>query len=765
MARISQLHLNKSPETSVCHDDEDSDGVKQDPLFKDFNRQHPFYTGFNTRNSERKLEMDDRQTNHEFRETSDTRTQRNDAVAPVINTVSRKNITMRRSQGRTKDRESVGAPSIPVDKLISRRVKPREKDRAYAEEVRGTSQTPAALVQPDLLSQRRNLNAAGLSDHDVRTAGLSDHDVREFRTPISHASLRRPDITRSYFPSAELNPDLRTKLNQMWVEKLDVDDRLQAALDADNEREYRALQGQYDVINDLMHALIQSHNSPIPPQPSHGSSSAPSASRIKPWNNKESSFTIYLQTTEITVPWTVWPPMPVALLVPAAASVLAMCGRVIAPQHISLLYLDEVLNTSYGRLSDYDIRNEDTVLVETTMTGGGFLTPDRSPQGTGMDAKPKPTGDPRGHDNVFPRTEPGHNEHRANRESGMDNRAYDKLKQTFKCPKFSGQPKDWKQWNKGLQRYLSIWELDHVLDPDFFDNLPLTADKIRDNKLVYYIIEDATQGSPLAASYIRQAPNQNGFEAYYTLHDGFVFAGSTASTVLLNELANFRFKANESPTELIMRLEELFQDLEMLPDNSAMVFNDTQRIGYLLGALRHETQWAGVASTIVSAQLKGDMTFQRACGELKIRCEADQAYNMIDKQVIRRKKAYKATVVVEGNGGSEAEVEPAAKEDVQALVSSAAKRLNKVDGSDPVKTSAGGRKKRGKKIYENKECIAKGCKTLSTFPLCGLHYHSLMSGKTPGVELDNNWGTATYNTGTDSIEYPEKVPETIRPKQ
>jgi hypothetical protein len=40
-----------------------------------------------------------------------------------------------------------------------------------------------------------------------------------------------------------------------------------------------------------------------------------------------------------------------------------------------------------------------------------------------------------------------------------------------------------------------------------------------------------------------------------------------------------------------------------------------------------------------------------------------------------------------------------------------------------------------------------------------------MSGKTPGVELDNNWGTATYNTGTDSIEYPEKVPETIRPKQ
>ncbi len=62
--------------------------------------------------------------------------------------------------------------------------------------------------------------------------------------------------------------------------------------------------------------------------------------------------------------------------------------------------------------------------------------------------------------------------------------------------------------------------------------------KTDDNKLVYYILEDATQGSPLASSYIRQAPIKNGFEAYYTLHDGFVFAGTTTSTILLNELAN-----------------------------------------------------------------------------------------------------------------------------------------------------------------------------------------------------------------------------------
>jgi hypothetical protein len=65
------------------------------------------------------------------------------------------------------------------------------------------------------------------------------------------------------------------------------------------------------------------------------------------------------------------------------------------------------------------------------------------------------------------------------------------------------------------------------------------------------------------------------------LHDGFVFAGTTTSTILLNELANFRFKQNETPTELILRSEEIFQDLEMLPNNAAMKFNDTQCIGYV----------------------------------------------------------------------------------------------------------------------------------------------------------------------------------------
>jgi hypothetical protein len=277
------------------------------------------------------------------------------------------------------------------------------------------------------------------------------------------------------------------------------------------------------------------------------------------------------------------------------------------------------------------------------------------------------------------------------------------------------------------------------------------------NKLVHYILEDATQGSPLAASYVRQAPVKNGFEAYYSLHDGFVFAGTTTSTILLNELSNFRFKQDETPTELILRLEELFQDLEMLPDDAAMKFNDTQSIGYLLGALRHEPQWETVTSSIISSQIKGEITFRQACDELRVRCEADKAYKLIDKEVKVKRKVYQVKV--------EAGVEETADDDtvekaVKALMSTVSKRTNKetVNGADKKGTKA------GKPKYEKHDCLAVGCDNQTTFPLCGNHYHSIVSGKTPTVDLRNDYGSATFNQDTNSVEYPSKVPAALLPK-
>ncbi len=213
----------------------------------------------------------------------------------------------------------------------------------------------------------------------------------------------------------------------------------------------------------------------------------------------------------------------------------------------------------------------------------------------------------------------GHHTHHS--ESAGDlglSKSFDKLRQNFKCPKFTGQAKDWKLWNQGLMRFLSIWELDHVTDPDFFDELPLSSTQRRDNKMVFYILEEAVQGSPLARSYIKKAALKNGFEAYYTLLDGFVFAGATTASLLLNELTYFRFKKDETPTEFCLRLEELFQDLKSLPGEAAMVFNDTQCIGYLLGALRHEKEWATVHSSITSDHIKGNITFVDACNELRV---------------------------------------------------------------------------------------------------------------------------------------------------
>ncbi len=44
-------------------------------------------------------------------------------------------------------------------------------------------------------------------------------------------------------------------------------------------------------------------------------------------------------------------------------------------------------------------------------------------------------------------------------------------------------------------------------------------------------------------------------------------------------------------------------------------------------------------------------------------------------------------------------------------------------------------------------------------PLCPLHYHQCVSGKTQSVELKNNFGSASYNADTHSMVYPSTVPK------
>jgi hypothetical protein len=335
----------------------------------------------------------------------------------------------------------------------------------------------------------------------------------------------------------------------------------------------------------------------------------------------------------------------------------------------------------------------------------------------------------------------------------LDARSYDKIRQSFKCPRFSGLPKDWKIWDKGFKRYLSIWELDYVLDPSFFDQLPLTPAQRRDNKLIYFVIEESVAGSPLASSYVRQVPLHDGFEAYYTLHDGYVFAGSTTSTILLNELSNFRFLPNETPTALCLRLEELFQELKLLPGDAAVTFNDTQQIGYLVNALRHESEWDTVCSTITSAQIQGNLTFRQACDELRFRCEATRANDLMDRTVKGKKVKGMVSQVTE----EVATVAEQVSDKIISLISSMSKRHN-VDTSEPTVTG-----KKEKKKFEKFECLAADCTDMTSYSLCPLHYHSLISAKISSLRLRNDYGNATFDASTSLIVYPPKTPPSRLP--
>jgi hypothetical protein len=74
---------------------------------------------------------------------------------------------------------------------------------------------------------------------------------------------------------------------------------------------------------------------------------------------------------------------------------------------------------------------------------------------------------------------------------GMGTRttASERLRSTFKCPKFLGEARHWKLWNQGFVRFLSINQLDHVIEEDFL-RASLTPELQEENKLVYYILEE-----------------------------------------------------------------------------------------------------------------------------------------------------------------------------------------------------------------------------------------------------------------------------------
>ena len=68
--------------------------------------------------------------------------------------------------------------------------------------------------------------------------------------------------------------------------------------------------------------------------------------------------------------------------------------------------------------------------------------------------------------------------------------ANSKLLGAFKLPKFDGSPRHWKAWDRSLQRFLGLHQLDYVLQEGFMDLLP-HPEAVNANKVVYFLIEEA----------------------------------------------------------------------------------------------------------------------------------------------------------------------------------------------------------------------------------------------------------------------------------
>jgi hypothetical protein len=197
-----------------------------------------------------------------------------------------------------------------------------------------------------------------------------------------------------------------------------------------------------------------------------------------------------------------------------------------------------------------------------------------------------------------------------------------KLLASFKLPKFDGVARSWKGWEKAFTRSLGIHQLDHVLEENFLDSLWTAPGAKAANKMVFFLVEDAVASGTLASRLVRQATKWNGHEAFVMLRNEYVFNGPQTATILLAELSRIRLKRDEDASTFCFRLVELIEDLELIPGDAAVFLTDTQKLGYLLSAIRHESSLQSVYVQLQSEQLRGTVTFDRACQELHHRVEA-----------------------------------------------------------------------------------------------------------------------------------------------
>jgi hypothetical protein len=157
----------------------------------------------------------------------------------VPSTAMRQNITQRRSQGRAKDRESIGSTSVPIQALLARRSLPRAKDALYQQE---SSNSPARDID-----ERKSVTPQASNEVPMN---VEYHHSMEFTTPVvsDNQSKAPPDFTFRLIPTWEDDPMLHRMLKKKWMLKKGIEEEMQMASDNGNERKFRQLENKCEIV-------------------------------------------------------------------------------------------------------------------------------------------------------------------------------------------------------------------------------------------------------------------------------------------------------------------------------------------------------------------------------------------------------------------------------------------------------------------------------------------------------------------------------------
>ncbi len=94
-------------------------------------------------------------------------------------------------------------------------------------------------------------------------------------------------------------------------------------------------------------------------------------------------------------------------------------------------------------------------------------------------------------------------------------------------------------------------------------------------------------------------------------------------------------------------------------------------------------------------------------------------------------------------------------EKLMGLISTMSKKHNQ--------DSQGSKGQHGKSKLQKHECLAADCPETTIYPLCPIHYHSLVSAKVTTLKLRNGYGDATFDSSSNLISYPPRTPTSRLP--